>query len=101
MAKSYFPRRVFFKSGLQGIMAVAAGTLVGFDTPPLFADPQQSQPPKGVALTKEWQETLTPQQIIALAKKGNERFSSGQPIQRDYLADVKAPRRDNIPPPSY
>ena len=92
-----FPRRAFFKTGIRGIMAVAAGTLVGFDTRPLAADPQQPQPRKGAPLTKEWQESLTPEQIIALVKKGNERFASGQPIGRDYMADVKATKAGQYP----
>jgi carbonic anhydrase len=91
------PRRAFFKTGIRGIMAVAAGTFVGFETLPLAANPQQAQPQRGAALTQEWQEILTPEQIIALAKKGNQRFASGQPIQRDYMSDVKATKKGQYP----
>ncbi|HVO63755.1 MAG TPA: carbonic anhydrase family protein [Terriglobales bacterium] len=92
-----FPRRSFFKSGFRGIMAVAAGSLAGFEIPAFATDPQQPQLPKGIALTKEWQETLTAEQIIDLAKKGNQRFASGQPIQRDYVADMKATKKGQYP----
>src|SRR5215467_3559706 len=42
------------------------------------------------ALTKEQRDKLTPDDIIALMKKGNERFRLGQDSPHDYLAQQKA-----------
>src|SRR5262249_37766153 len=42
------------------------------------------------ALTKEQRDKLTPDDIIALMKKGNERFRLGQESPHDYLAQQKA-----------
>jgi carbonic anhydrase len=51
------------------------------------------------ALTKEQRDQLRPDDIIALMKKGNERFRLGQESPHDYLAQQKASARVNIPPP--
>jgi carbonic anhydrase len=50
-----------------------------------------------MALTKEWQESLSPQRIIELAKIGNQRFVSGQPIQRDYERDIHDTKKGQYP----
>src|SRR5262245_3266565 len=42
------------------------------------------------ALTKEQRDKLTPDDIVALMKKGNERFRLGQESPHDYLAQQKA-----------
>jgi carbonic anhydrase len=88
-------RRAFLKTGACGAAAAATGTLLNFAAGPLAALPQSAQ--HGVTLTKEWQDTLTPEQIIHLAKMGNQRFISGQLVQRNYQQDVKATKKGQYP----
>lgn len=89
-------RRVFIKKGAYGAAGLATGSLLGVSA---FAQDQThgSTPPKGMALTKEWQESLSPQRIIELAKIGNQRFVSGQPIQRDYERDIHDTKKGQYP----
>jgi carbonic anhydrase len=49
------------------------------------------------ALTKEQRDKLTPDEIIVLMKKGNERFRLGQKSPHDYLAQQKASARGQYP----
>jgi carbonic anhydrase len=49
------------------------------------------------ALTKEQRDKLTPDEIIALMKKGNERFRLGQESPHDYLAQQKASAKGQFP----
>lgn len=49
------------------------------------------------ALTKEQREKLTPDDIIALMKKGNERFRTGKESPHDYLAQQKASAKGQFP----
>ncbi len=49
------------------------------------------------ALTKEQREKLTPDEIIALMKKGNERFRLGKESPHDYLAQQKASAKGQFP----
>ena len=49
------------------------------------------------ALTKEQRDKLTPDEIIALMKKGNERFRLGQESPHDYLAQQRASARGQYP----
>lgn len=49
------------------------------------------------ALTKEQREKLTPDDIIALMKKGNERFRTGKESPHDYLAQQKASAKVQFP----
>ena len=67
--------------GITGI--ATATTLLGGVT----ASPR---PGYAAALTKEQRDKLTPDDIIALMKKGNERFRLGQDSPHDYLAQQKA-----------
>jgi carbonic anhydrase len=41
-------------------------------------------------MTKEWQQALTPQEVIDLAKAGNKRFLADERQDRDYHHDVAA-----------
>jgi carbonic anhydrase len=98
MMKEILPRRVFVKRGACGAAALAAGTLLNIDTGVLAeAESQASSSRQSATLTKEWQESLTAEQIIALAKNGNERFVSGGLIERNYQADVKATKKGQYP----
>lgn len=49
------------------------------------------------ALTKEQRDKLTPDDIIALMKKGNERFRLGQESPHDYLAQQRAGAKGQYP----
>jgi carbonic anhydrase len=51
----------------------------------------------GAALTKAQREKLTPDEIIALMKKGNERFRLGKESPHDYLAQQKASATGQYP----
>jgi carbonic anhydrase len=89
-------RRAFVKNGACGAAALAAGGLLSLSA--LGEEQAQtSSPPKGTALTREWQESLTPERIIELAKIGNQRFVSGQPIQRDYQRDIRDTKKGQFP----
>jgi carbonic anhydrase len=49
------------------------------------------------ALTKAQRDKLTPDEVIALMKKGNERFRLGQESPHDYLAQQKASAKGQYP----
>ena len=49
------------------------------------------------ALTKAKREKLTPDDVIALMKKGNERFSRGKESPHDYLAQQKTSAKGQYP----
>ena len=49
------------------------------------------------ALTKSQRDQLTPDDIVALMKKGNERFRLGQESPHDYLAQQKASAKGQYP----
>jgi len=49
------------------------------------------------ALTKEQRDRLSPDDIIALMKKGNERFRLGQESPHDYLAQQKTSAKGQYP----
>jgi carbonic anhydrase len=95
--KNILPRRAFVKTGIGGVATIATGSLLGLRGLPLAARQTPTLPPKGTALTKEWQQALTPEQIIALAKTGNQRFVRGERIDRDYVSDVRATKKGQYP----
>jgi carbonic anhydrase len=49
------------------------------------------------ALTREQRDAMTPDQVIALAKQGNERFRSGKMQAHDYLAQKRASAAGQYP----
>jgi len=49
------------------------------------------------ALTKAQREKLTPDEIIAMMKRGNERFRSGKGSKQDFLAQQKASAKGQYP----
>jgi carbonic anhydrase len=51
----------------------------------------------GAALTSAQREELTPDQIIALMKEGNQRFRLGKESPHDYLAQQKASAKGQYP----
>ena len=49
------------------------------------------------ALTKEQRDRMTPDEIIALMKQGNERFRTGQCEDRNFLREQKASAKGQYP----
>ncbi|MGA8876185.1 MAG: carbonic anhydrase family protein [Candidatus Korobacteraceae bacterium] len=91
-------RRAFIRNGAYGAAALAAGSLLNLNIDASAQDQKQpASPPKGTALTQEWQQSLTPERIIELAKIGNQRFVSGQPIQRNYERDIHDTKKAQYP----
>ena len=80
-------RRVFLK--LTG--AAAATTALGAGLTLV------SRPAFGLVLTKAQRDALTPDEIIALMKKGNERFRHGKESPHDYLAQQRASAKGQYP----
>src|SRR5262245_56972388 len=78
-------RRAFLKVG--GVAGVAA--LAGVVLPGRIA--------WAAALTKAQRDRLTPDEILALMKKGNERFRSGKPTTQNYLAQQRASAKGQYP----
>src|SRR5438309_1783483 len=78
-------RRAFLKvAGVGGAVA-----LVGSALPGRIA--------WAAALTKAQRDKLTPDEIIRLMEKGNERFRMGQKTTQDYLAQQKASAKGQYP----
>lgn len=49
------------------------------------------------ALTREQRDKLTPEEILAEMKRGNERFRKGEESKRDFLAEQKASAKGQYP----
>ncbi|RUL65854.1 carbonic anhydrase [Dyella dinghuensis] len=73
-------RRTILKSAL-GLAAFTAVSGLPWMMPELA---------EAAALTKEQRDAMTPDQIIASMKEGNERFRTGKPTPHDYLAQKRA-----------
>lgn len=61
--------------------------IAGFATTP-SAQTSQPRDPR-IALTAETQAALTPMEVIDALKAGNQRFLQGQPLERDFLTQVR------------
>jgi carbonic anhydrase len=77
-------KRMWLKSGI-GLVTLVAG--FGFE-------PDAAE---AAALTKAQQDALTPDEIIEMMKRGNERFRSGRMQKRDYLAQKRASAAGQYP----
>ena len=80
-------RRIFLK--LTGVAAATSALGAGLAV--------VSGPAFGVLLTKAQRDSLTPDEIIALMKKGNERFRQGKESPHDYLAQQRASAKGQYP----
>jgi carbonic anhydrase len=78
-------RRGFLKTG-------TAATALGLAGGVLFAGSARAD-----ALTKAQREKMTPDEIIAVMKKGNERFRRGERKNRDYLREQRASASGQYP----
>lgn len=78
-------RRTFFKAtaALGAVGVTGGGVFPGV----AYAD----------SLTKEQRDKLTPDDIIAMMKKGNERFRKGERATRDYLKEQRASAKGQFP----
>jgi carbonic anhydrase len=89
-APSTLPHDRVSRRGLLGLGSFAAATtILGVAAPGRLVH--------AAALTKEQRDKLTPDEIIELMKKGNERFRLGQESPHDYLAQQKASARGQYP----
>ena len=78
-------RRAFLKvAGVGGAVALVGSVLPG-------------RIAWAAALTKAQRDKLTPDEIIQLMEKGNERFRMGQKTTQDYLAQQKASAKGQYP----
>lgn len=82
---THLDRREFVRFGAFS----AAGALLLGCRPSEPCPAAPAAPPRKVAtMTKEWQQALSPQEIVDLAKAGNQRFVKDERQDRDYLHDV-------------
>ena len=63
----------------------------------VFAIPETVHADAGAALTKEAQAEITPAKALEMLKQGNERFVSGEAVERDFLAQVKQTSEGQFP----
>jgi carbonic anhydrase len=77
-------RRTILKSSLAALSLGAAGVTM----PGLL---------EAAALTKEERDKLTPDQVLAACKEGNERFRTGKTQPHDYLAQKRATASGQYP----
>ena len=88
MPSSALPRRDF----LRWSLATSGGTLLlgaqgcrpTADCTPASAERQV------LTMTKDWQDALSPQEVLAMAKAGNQRFLHDERHDRDYHHDQRA-----------
>ena len=79
-------RRTFLKAGMgAGAAALVAAAWFGAD------------PAEAAALTQAQRDALTPDQIIEMMTKGNERFRSGKMKTQDFLAQKRASAAGQYP----
>jgi hypothetical protein len=82
---NHLHRRTFFKIAAISTATTALGMVPGWHL--AYA----------AALTKAQREKLTPDDVIALMKKGNERFRHGKESPHDYLAQQKVSAKGQYP----
>ena len=82
-------RRTFIKTST----AAGGALLCALGARPQLAGAQEVP----VALTREVRDKLTPDQILAKLKEGNQRFREGRKIQRDFLAEQRATAAGQFP----
>jgi carbonic anhydrase len=82
---NHLPRRRFLKSAGIATATTALGMVPAWHLA------------YGAALTEAQREKLTPDDIIALMKKGNQRFRLGKESPHDYLAQQKASAKGQYP----
>jgi carbonic anhydrase len=74
------------------LRSVASATIAGLAGPSLLMTSAHAD-----ALTHAQRDSMTPEQIIALMKQGNERFRRGERKDRNYLREQKASAKGQYP----
>lgn len=80
-------RRSWLKSAGRGGGAAMLVAMVGL----------RAQDAQAAALTQAQRDALTPDQVIELMKRGNERFRTGKMQQRDFLAQARSSASGQYP----
>ncbi len=83
------PTNFISRRGALGFTVAAGSSLLACNLTPGSANAE--------ALTREQRDKLTPEEIIALMKRGNQRFSSGESSTRNYLAEQRAAAAGQFP----
>ena len=83
-SRSHTTRRQFLKA-------------LGITTAGLLGEGPLTQLAYADALTKAQRDKMTPDEIIALMERGNERFRSGEKTTQDYLAQQRASAKGQYP----
>jgi carbonic anhydrase len=76
----------------RGFLRVSAAAAIAFSAAGTLASPAHA-----VALTEAQRDKLSPDDILALMKKGNKRFYSGKREDRDVLAQQRATAKGQYP----
>jgi len=79
--------------GRRGFVRTAVGAWVLASTAPSSGQVETISS----SLTKEDRDRMTPDQVIAEMKKGNERFRAGKMVPRDYLAQKRSSASGQFP----
>ena len=79
--------------GRRGFVQTAVGAWVLASTAPSSAQVET----RSSSLTKEERDRMTPDQVIAEMKKGNERFRAGKMVPHDYLAQKRSSASGQFP----
>jgi len=87
MSQPSLDRRQFVKFGA---ISGAGALLFGCRSEPKCPELPAAVPRTIKTMTKDWQQALTPQEILDLAKAGNQRFLKDEREDRDYLHDQQA-----------
>ena len=87
MTSTPLDRRDFVRFGA---FSAAGALLLGCRPSESCPAAPPATPRKIATMTKEWQQALTPQEVVDLAKAGNQRFVKDERQDRDYLHDVAA-----------
>jgi carbonic anhydrase len=92
MCDAFEHAEVCYSGRRHFLRASGAATALGLLGSSLFA-----QVARADALTKAQRDSLTPEQIIELMKKGNERFRRGERKERNYLREQQASAKGQYP----
>lgn len=91
MAKSPIARREFVRRGVAGSAgALLLGLSACHPEPDCPAQAATSPDRRILTMTKDWQEALTPEEVVSMAKAGNQRFLNDERHDRDYHHDQRA-----------
>jgi len=90
------PSNVAPANGRRALLKTVAG-IAGVSAASGFGLLTSGEVAYAAALTKEQRDSMTPDQVIAAMKKGNERFRAGKMEAHDYLAQKRASASGQYP----